>query len=99
MIELAVASLAMTNLKGFTQGEWHVGVFDNGYSFQGPEGFSAAYPGRAAERIDKGILDGPPYAGSWAAGVVWALPFDQHIPKNLVRDVNRYVRAHWEWED
>ena len=85
--------------KKFTQGDWTVRVYPDGYIFFGPSGFAAFYLGKSAERIDRGILDGPPYPGNWSAGVVWALPFDQHIPKGLVRKVERYVRKTYEWED
>ena len=85
--------------KHFTQGEWDVWITDHGYVFAGPDGFSAIYPGPCAEYIDRLILflDPKPIGRRWQDRVVSAL--FMRMPHNLVREVERHVRANWEWED
>lgn len=82
--------------KLFRQGKWKVWVYDDGYSFGGPEGFSAVYPGKSAEHIDEEILQY--HVSAWPGAVTEALP-GMFLPTKLVRDLERYVRANYEWEE
>ena len=79
--------------KKFTQGDWTVRVYPDGYIFFGPSGFAAFYLGKSAERIEKSILDGPPYLDGWAACVV----LDIHVGsrRNCGAPRNRHRAARW----
>jgi hypothetical protein len=83
--------------KRFTNGDWTVRVSDGGYRFDGPYGFKAVYSGKSAEYIDELIL-GYRYS-LWGLHVADALPVKMRMPKKLVRDVERYVRANYVWDD